>query len=146
MYSTFSLPWCEIPGRVGVARPSLQSEGPLPLPWYPSDRSKTTQHEAMSTPSSPSPLSSLTDSFIITVPSRPSSRCLKRSTPSHYNHHTASRILAQPAARISRHPYDRGRRHIVLISLNGANTRTSTTGYLLHVLSPVPRQLSPPCC
>ncbi|KAF5006613.1 hypothetical protein FDECE_7008 [Fusarium decemcellulare] len=99
----------------------------------------------MSTSSSPSPLCSLTDSSIITLPSRPSSRCFNRSTPSHYGHHTASRQPAQPAARISRHPYlDRGREHTGL-ARRTSTSATSTASIIsnsLRSLVLVPRQLA----
>ncbi|KAF4964228.1 hypothetical protein FZEAL_10881 [Fusarium zealandicum] len=93
----------------------------------------------MSTSSSPSPLSSLTDSSIIALPSRPSSRCLNRSTPSHFGHHTASRQPAQPAARIRRHPYlDRGREHTGLARRTSKST-SSANSCLLQPPAPVPR-------
>ncbi|KAF4463561.1 hypothetical protein FALBO_9614 [Fusarium albosuccineum] len=99
----------------------------------------------MSTSSSPSPLCSLTDSSIITLPSRPSSRCFNRSTPSHYGHHTASRQPAQPASRISRHPYlDRGREHTGL-ARRTSTSATSTASIIsnsLQSLVLVPRQLA----
>ncbi|KAF7546369.1 hypothetical protein G7Z17_g8487 [Cylindrodendrum hubeiense] len=93
--------------------------------------------------SSPSPLFSLTDSTIFTLPSSPSSRRFNRLTPSHYGHHTASRQPTQLAARIGCQPYlHRGRKHIGLLDTPSARSRTgaSTTAAGVNIDSSSTRQ------